>query len=272
MSFRSRLRLFFVLIVVLPIAAMAVVVFPLTERSEDGKADAGLAVAVEVATSLYAEGRVAARDDLRRIADDERLQAALRGADAGAIKQRTRELAGANGAVLSITVFDASGREIATGGSDRGVAPAVVGLTSSAGERQGTLAVSVTDGRRLVAAAKRRTRMEVAVLRGTRTVARTGDAAPKRARSFEAGGRAYRARRAVVGRLPGATEEIVVLNDVTTTTEATGRRRLLLGALLLGLLGAALAGSVAVSRGLHVQVEQSSTRRGAWPAGASMSR
>ena len=40
-SFRGRLRLFFGLIVIVPMIALAVVLFTLTARSETGKADAG---------------------------------------------------------------------------------------------------------------------------------------------------------------------------------------------------------------------------------------
>ena len=43
MDFRARLRLFFVLLVILPMIALAIVLFTLTARSETGKADAGIA-------------------------------------------------------------------------------------------------------------------------------------------------------------------------------------------------------------------------------------
>ena len=41
-NFRARLRLFFVLLVILPMIALAIVLFTLTARSETGKADAGI--------------------------------------------------------------------------------------------------------------------------------------------------------------------------------------------------------------------------------------
>ena len=42
MSFRNRLRLFFGLIVIVPMVALGAVLFALTARSETGKADAGV--------------------------------------------------------------------------------------------------------------------------------------------------------------------------------------------------------------------------------------
>ena len=55
MSFRSRLRLFFALIVIVPMIALGVVLFALTARSETGKADAGLAAGSRSATGVYRE-------------------------------------------------------------------------------------------------------------------------------------------------------------------------------------------------------------------------
>ena len=42
MSFRGRLRLFFALIVIVPMIALGIVLFALTARTETGKADAGI--------------------------------------------------------------------------------------------------------------------------------------------------------------------------------------------------------------------------------------
>jgi hypothetical protein len=48
-DFRARLRLFFVLLVIVPMIALAVVLFTLTARSETGKADAGISGGVRTA-------------------------------------------------------------------------------------------------------------------------------------------------------------------------------------------------------------------------------
>jgi len=60
MSFRGRLRLFFALIVIVPMVALGIVLFTLTERTETGKADAGIATATRAAVGVYREDVVRA--------------------------------------------------------------------------------------------------------------------------------------------------------------------------------------------------------------------
>ena len=52
MSFRSRLLVFFTIIVVVPMIAVTLVLFSLTQDSEHGKVDARLAAGVRTALSL----------------------------------------------------------------------------------------------------------------------------------------------------------------------------------------------------------------------------
>ena len=92
MSFRGRLRLFFALIVIVPMMALGVVLFALTARSETGKADAGLAAGGRVAAGVYREQAERAQPSLHRIAADRELQHALASGSAGAAERRLREL------------------------------------------------------------------------------------------------------------------------------------------------------------------------------------
>ncbi len=59
MSFRGRLRVFFALIVLVPLAVVTLVAFALTANSERGKADAGLATAQRTASGLLREAAAA---------------------------------------------------------------------------------------------------------------------------------------------------------------------------------------------------------------------
>ncbi|HKO28500.1 MAG TPA: hypothetical protein VJU80_13655, partial [Solirubrobacteraceae bacterium] len=61
MSFRGRLLLFFTIIVVIPMIAVAVVLFHLTGDSETGKADAEIAQGMRSAFAVYDQDRAAAR-------------------------------------------------------------------------------------------------------------------------------------------------------------------------------------------------------------------
>src|SRR6266480_2583231 len=57
MSFRSRLLLFFTIIVVIPMVAVALVLFSLTADSETGKADAEIAQGMRAAFAMYGLGK-----------------------------------------------------------------------------------------------------------------------------------------------------------------------------------------------------------------------
>ena len=96
MSFRGRLLLFFTIIVVVPMIAVALVLFSLTEDSEHGKVDARLASGMRTALAFYEEGREDARQALARVAADDELTQALRTGDEDALAARLRELEAAN--------------------------------------------------------------------------------------------------------------------------------------------------------------------------------
>ena len=65
-SFRGRLRLFFAVIVVIPMIAVVIVLFQLLDATDSSKLDASLSKAQNAATKLYETKRedamVAARD------------------------------------------------------------------------------------------------------------------------------------------------------------------------------------------------------------------
>ena len=87
MSFRGRLLVFFTIIVVVPMIAVALVLFSLTEDSEHGKVDARLASGMRTALAFYEEGREDARQTLARVASDDELTQALRTGDEDAIER-----------------------------------------------------------------------------------------------------------------------------------------------------------------------------------------
>ena len=68
MSFRTRLTGFFVLIVVVPMIAVAVLVFRLISDSQNGKADARDSGLASAAASLYESESASGRADAETIA------------------------------------------------------------------------------------------------------------------------------------------------------------------------------------------------------------
>src|SRR6185436_4930284 len=92
MSFRNRLTLFFVLIVVVPMVAVAFVLFRLIADNESGKADARLAATKGSAINLYREDYNRANRAAEKIGADVALAQALRANDTKALEARLNEL------------------------------------------------------------------------------------------------------------------------------------------------------------------------------------
>jgi diguanylate cyclase (GGDEF)-like protein len=258
MSFRGRLRVFFALIVIVPMAALAFALFSITEDSERGKADATIATSLNVALSVYGEGRREARGDLRRVAADDGLIAALTAGDDRAAGARLRHLVAGDADLVSATMRTADGHLIRVGAAD-GVAGAGARLTRANGRRVGALAVSTTRGRELTRVVRRRTGIDIVALRSGRPVASTLRGltrVPEGSGDFSAGGRDFRGRRQRAGRVVGVNEDLAAITDATRLNSSIASSRLLIGAILAAVLILALATSVFVMRGLQGQVAE----------------
>ena len=263
MTFRGRLRVFFAMIVLVPMLAIGIALLAITASNERGKADAALAVALTVAFEAYEDGRLAARDELRGVASDRALTAALARGDRAAVARRLAALVRRDPQLVSASVAPVDGAPIAAG-SARSVAPASASLTRDGGGRLGTLSVSATDAPALARTVRARTRDELLVLRNGRAVASTVPAvrsAPAGSADFEAGGTDYRSRRETVLNRPRRTEQLAVFTDASDINESITRDRLLVCALLLAFLLLALAGSVVRVQGAAVSDRQVPGRR-----------
>src|SRR4051812_33327434 len=145
MSFRSRLLLFFMIIVIVPMVAVALVLFSITADSETGKADAQIAQGLRAAFAIYDSDRSEARPQLARVARDTPLAQALARRDRAALAGRVRTLERSVPGVLRISVYDSDRRLLAEGGRPDAVAAAVAAPATAKG-RIGYAAVSVTSG------------------------------------------------------------------------------------------------------------------------------
>jgi len=92
MSFRNRLRLFFLAIVLLPMIAVGAVLFVILGGTESGKADAGAAARTNVARQIYNDVRAEGTREARRIATDVPFATALRRNDVEALQTRASDL------------------------------------------------------------------------------------------------------------------------------------------------------------------------------------
>ena len=256
-SFRSRLLVFFTIIIVVPMIAVALVLFTLTEDSEHGKVDARLASGVRTAFTLYEEAREDAARPLRRIARDDALRAGLGSGDQRAIERRLRELASASPAIESVALYARDGSLTASAGAEHPVAPATAAPTTADGTRLGTLAVSVMSAEGLARRSAAFSGLEVRVLSGDDLLASTvrGGGADAESGDIELGGEEYRARVQEVREGVGPTTRIHVLRDAGEMSNAISRSRLLIGGLLAAFLVLALVSSVFVVRALQAQID-----------------
>ena len=152
MSFRLRLTLFFVLIVALPMVALAVLVSEIAADSADGKADARIDVALRTATSLYEDAQADSRREAKRIAAEIAGDQAASAALMSGSRSEVRALAGALASepdVVWLRLTDAGGNSAVVGHGEP-VAAAAVNLVGSGGAPGGTVTASTTTSARFL--------------------------------------------------------------------------------------------------------------------------
>jgi diguanylate cyclase (GGDEF)-like protein len=141
-SFRGRLTLFFLLIVVLPMIAVGVLVKQVTSESGSAKADARLAAGLDASLSVYRDDASDAERAAKRFANEPAVGAALRSGDPARIESTARSLAGQSG-IQSLVIRDPSGHRVATVGPGDAVATYELNLTDPSGS-VGSLTASTT--------------------------------------------------------------------------------------------------------------------------------
>jgi diguanylate cyclase (GGDEF)-like protein len=262
MSFRGRLRLFFTIIVIVPMIAVAVVLFTLTARSETGKADAGLAAGLRNAFAVYDRDSGRARPALSVVGRDPQLLAAVVRRDRRAARARLRVLSRSRPSIVSVELYGASGRLLLRAGSPRGFAPASAPLASARGRRLGLLSVSVTGAGSFVREIERLSGLEVAVFRGGRLASSLPGVRgapehgnPGKSRDFTLAGHEYRGRVDRIRGPAGPPVDVAVFQRRAQLSDDITSSRLVIGGILLAFLAAALAtSSIFVVRALQGQI------------------
>jgi diguanylate cyclase (GGDEF)-like protein len=257
MSFRGRLLVFFTIIVIIPMIAVALVLFSLTEDSEHGKVDARLAGGLHTTLSFYDAARADARAVAGRVASDDALLQALRAGDRATAKSRLQQL---DGGVKSVAYFGPPDQitAVGVGSAQRTVAAATVEPTTANGESLGRLAVSTTTAQEFARRSAQFTDLDVRVLRNGRVLATTipGARDPKaESGDVDIGDEDYRARVQEVPDGPGPPTQLHVLEDASEMQSSIDQSRLVIGALLVAFLGLSLASSVFVVRALQAQID-----------------
>ena len=257
MNFRGRLRLFFVLLVIVPMIALAIVLFTITSRSETGKADAGIAAGVRTAFGIYDESANAAEPALREVAADPELSSAL--SSGRGIRERMAELVGGPNKVVSIELRSADGKLIARAGSPRAVAPKGAPLDAGGA----TLAVSMTDAPDLARRIRRLTGLQLGVFRNGRLLATTVEGLGPRGKlgergephAFELNGNEYRGRIEPLKDPVAGPLELAMFKDTSGLSATIASNKRWIGGLLLAFLALVLVSAGIVSRALTHQID-----------------
>jgi diguanylate cyclase (GGDEF)-like protein len=259
MSFRRRLQLFFAIIVVIPMFAVALVLYSITQDSQTGKADAEIAQGLRSEFFLYDAARRDARPLLGDVASDSKLADALTARNPRAVEKRLRELKARHAAIVALTAYDAQRRPLARVGAPDAVAFAVASPSVGPGQRLGFVGVSVTHARDFAGEVKRVTALEVRVVEGGRVLASTlGEHGPAKTSSGKTtiAGRGYRGRFTTARDPAGPAVETGLFVDESSLGTAVRDQLLLIGAILLAFLVLALLSSIVVVRALNAQIEQ----------------
>jgi diguanylate cyclase (GGDEF)-like protein len=173
-SFRGRLTLFFVLIVALPMVAIAALVVSISNDSRSGKADARLAQGLATAQSLYREDLARATRAAREIADDPEVQAAIRSGDPRSLRNALLPAAGRSGAAAaSIELAGETGAPAI--GSRRALGTARVAVRSPAGQETAAILASSTTADAFARKVQRATGLDVAIIGDSGRLASTVD-------------------------------------------------------------------------------------------------
>jgi diguanylate cyclase (GGDEF)-like protein len=259
MSFRRRLRLFFALIVIVPLIALGVVLFALTERIETGKTDARIGTAARTALGVHREESAAARPALRRIAADPVLRQSVVTDRLGDAERRMRELL--KGRVIAIALWSSSGQRLALVGTGTAVAWSGAELVSGAGSASAVLTVSVTDAAALGLRIQRLADVGVAVFRSGRQLSTTvsGTAGielppPETASDVQAADHDYRGRVVSLEEPNGPPVELAILRPAAVFSLHIADSRLVLAGFLGLFVALALATATYVSRALTGQI------------------
>jgi diguanylate cyclase (GGDEF)-like protein len=266
MSFRGRLRVFFALIVLVPLAVVTIVAFALTANSERGKADAGLATAQRTAAGLFREASAQAAPAVRRLAADEPLRDALVRGDRSRARQRLRQLVAQPGGPVAAALSNADGARLALAGSPDAVAQRALRLQLPGQDAPLLLSASVTEARVFTGRVTRLTGLDAALYRGDRLlVANVPEppAAPPSpdARELSAGGIDYRVRSTALPEPVGPPVELLLLRDAASIDSQVADSRVLILVIVAVFLIAAIVAAAFVSRALTGQI-------GAFLAGA----
>ncbi|HEX5780373.1 MAG TPA: diguanylate cyclase, partial [Solirubrobacteraceae bacterium] len=255
-SFRSRLRLFFVVIVVVPMITMAVVLFQLIVAAERSQTNARLAQSQTVSQEILRELEVQAGTVAQTIGQDQLLADALAEENDRAIQRRLDTLTQQSEARFALLDIDGQGR-FQSGGLPA-VGPAERRLVDQEGGTTGRLTVAMLSPEQYANRIAKLTGADVVIEEDGTRLASTGPSAP--AELPEEGGVAvdgtdYRVSSFTVPAVGGEVDVRLLLPD-RDTANPTSPESLAAAAAFVAFLVLAFIFAVAVSRRLQSEIQR----------------
>jgi diguanylate cyclase (GGDEF)-like protein len=254
-SFRNRLRLFFMLIVVIPMIAVALVLFQIVMRSEETQTDAQLSEAQRVARNLYRESATRANSAGRQIVADDDLREAIADEDPARIQSRLEDAARKASARRVLLILDGPGKF--EYGDELGVAPARNAIVDQDTKPLGRIVTAVDSATTFATRLEDVAEVGVVVKQGDQVI---GASRPELARADlpEKGDATVAGTETRVSRLRVEGFDGRELSVLTTLPESSGGNSItswiVLGA-LGGFLLLAFAFAITVSRTLQAEVQ-----------------
>ena len=252
MSFRARLTTFFVLIVVIPMAAMGALVFALIDGSATGKADARAVGIADTAASVYTSSSQRASLDARVAARTLALIPPRR------LRSEARALQRSSG-LARITVRVGHGREVSVG-SPSAIAPGITVVRAAHGRPARTVTVAELTAaqfaRQLAGSGIAVVVRQNGTTLGASQAAAAHVALPARRGTVAIGAKRYRAVTETFAGFGHGRVSVTVLSDLAATGGAVTSDRILAGAFLVAFLVLAFFFTLLASRGLQTQVSR----------------
>jgi len=258
-GFRTRLRLFFVLIVIVPMIAVTFIVFRLIAESENGQADARVAARQETAISLYYDAREDADQLAARIGRDPQLARGLRDDDKPAVQQAIERLLGQTRAKRIAVSRDGDAATVLADAGDKAATfPATRTLVAD-GAPVAELQVSTQTAPTYASKVRASTSLQAVVERGGAVIASTiPDAGspdlPAHTGTVTIDDEDYRTAAFDAPGFLGERLKVAVLEPRSATAGDIRQGRLVAGLILLGFFLLALVSAIVVSRSLDRQI------------------
>jgi diguanylate cyclase (GGDEF)-like protein len=257
LSFRARLRLFFIVIVIFPMITMAIVLYQLIVASETSQTDARLSESQTVALGIYQEEQDRAGQVAQDIGHDQQLADALASGQKKDVQDRLDTLA--KRADVQYVELKVKDKGTFTSGSVPAVAAANRRLQDQDKQPTGEITVASISPQDFAQRIAGVTASEVVIDQGGRQLATTkADAAgadlPRRG-AADVSGVDYRVSSFNAGAVDGQIRVALLMPDRDSASPTSGASLAALAA-FIGFLALAFAFAVAVSRRLQSEIQR----------------